>query len=104
MLDRRGLPVHRHGGADDVSTERGANRLVPETHAEDRDRPPQLTDHVHRHAGVLRLSGSVRDHNPLLRRRVYLFECNSLVSHHYPNSSMLAVETLLVVTRTIVSN
>ena len=60
VLDARHLPVHQHRRADHLAAECVPDPLMPEAHAEDRNPPPELADHVHGDPRLLRTPWSGR--------------------------------------------
>src|SRR5688572_12078217 len=58
VLDRRELAVHLAGGADDVSAEKLADRLMAEAHAQDGLVAREGLYHVETYAGIRRRAGT----------------------------------------------
>src|SRR5262245_5038312 len=80
VVDGRGLAVHDTRRADHVAAEGGADRLVAEADAEDRDRAREALDQRHRDAGLARRARSRRDDDAVGRQRRDLRETDAVVA------------------------
>src|SRR5262245_29895222 len=69
MTDRRRLAVHLRLGARDRGAVRLADHLMTETDAEDRRGGTEPPDDLERHAGLIGVAGSGRDHHALRLER-----------------------------------
>jgi hypothetical protein len=54
VLDAAGLAMHDRAGAHNLSTECGADGLVPQTNTEDRNFACKIPDHIDADARILR--------------------------------------------------
>src|SRR5262249_4799268 len=65
VLDEREFAVHLHRRTYDLSAELLADRLVAETHAENRNGGGSLGDKIEADAGIVRRAGAGRQHDGL---------------------------------------
>src|SRR6266478_8493303 len=90
VTDRRGLAVHLRLCARDRGAVRLADRLVPQADAEDRRRGAEPPDDVERHARLVGIAGSGRDHDALGLERDDRLAGQSVVAHDLERRAQLA--------------
>ena len=82
VVDHGGLAVHQPAGAHHLAPERFADGLVAQAHAQDRDAPGEVPDHLHREAGFLGRAWPRRDHDVRRRQPLHVFQCEGIVAPH----------------------
>src|SRR6185437_9295873 len=80
MTDLRRLAVHHAISSHDVAAVGFADRLMPETHAEGRDRPPPATDRLDSNPGLPGRAWSRRQHERCGRERADVLDVDRVVA------------------------
>src|SRR6267154_2472450 len=103
-MDPGRFPVHRPPGAHDTGAVGGADALMPQAHAEDRDRRPEAPHDVGRDAGLPRRAGPGGDddmrrlqHLDSLWRRSVVTSYHGLVSHLAHVAGQIVDERVVVI-------
>src|SRR6266581_6336243 len=102
VMDAAGLAVHQRRGAYYFAAEGITNGLVAEADAKDGNLARELADDVDANAGVLRLSGTGRDHDALRLFRGDLIEGDLVVAANFEIFAQLAEELRQVIGKRIV--
>src|SRR5437867_6405696 len=89
-MDGRGLAVHDARRAHDRAAEGGADRLMAEADAEDRQAAGGALDQRHRDAGLARRAGTRRDDDRVGTERLDLVESDGVVAPHVDLGAELA--------------
>src|SRR6185312_1537690 len=90
VVDARRLAVHRDAGPHDLGAVGGADALVSQANAEDRNAAAKAADQVGGHAGLGGRAGAWRDDDPLRRERRDLIEGNGVISTNERLAAQLA--------------
>src|SRR5271166_136278 len=83
MLHFTCLAVHKVGGANDVAAKGGADGLMAETDAENRDFSCEVFDDVDADARLVRRAGTGRDDDAFRGELLDLFQCGPVVAAHH---------------------
>src|SRR6266508_3216332 len=90
VVDARGLAVHLLAGAGHGASEGLADRLVPETDAQDGRALVQAADEGQRDAGAVRISGARGDDDPVGGHARDFFDGDLVVAHDAHRGALLA--------------
>src|SRR5947209_17788625 len=82
MLNLADLAMHDFAGAHDVSTERRANRLMPQAHAKHRLSAGKMPDQINADTRLLRRAGPRRNQNVARIQLLDLFTSGLVVAPH----------------------
>src|SRR6266404_4125354 len=102
-MDPGRFPVHRPPGAHDTGAVGGADALMPQAHAEDRDRRHEPPHDVGRDAGLPRLAGlGCDDDMRRLQHLDFLWRRSVVTSYHGVFSQLAPVAGQIVDERVVV--
>src|SRR6185369_4514983 len=90
VMNIRRFTVHQLRRAHDFPAKRLTNRLVAQTHTEQRYLSSESLDHIERDSRIIRSSWSGRDHDPLRAQSILnLVECDLIVATHFNRRAQL---------------
>src|ERR1700731_827838 len=102
VVDAAGFAVHDFRRANHASSNRKADRLMAETHAENWNHSGKPANHVHANAGILRSAGTRRNYDALRLLLGNLVERDLVVAVHFQLFAQLAEELREVISERIV--